>query len=125
MKNGITEASVSTPTVTKAGQNTSAVIAPPWALVDSCSEIAPMVMPSDTAICCATLVMVVAWLICACDTSAKASALTAVNSSERKNPPIKSRLTISVTGVVGTKIAGSAVKAAPSTVLISSTLRKP
>ena len=82
-------------------------------------------MPSDTAICCATLVMVVAWLICGWSTSAKESALMAVNCSERKKPPTSSRLTISVTGVVGTKIAGSAVKAAPSTVLTTSTLRKP
>ncbi len=59
-QNEMIEARVSPPTVRNAGQNTSAVIAPLWALVDSCSEIAPMVMPSDTAICCATLVMVVA-----------------------------------------------------------------
>ena len=66
-KNGIDRgAAISTPTTTKAGQNDVAVIAPPLSVVDELQRRSRRsVMPSDSEICCATLVSVVAWLICA------------------------------------------------------------
>ena len=89
--NGIIAASAISPTTMNAGQNAVAVIAPPCASLASSSVIAPTEIPSDSDNCCATLVSVVALVIRCGGMSAKASALTLVNCSERKKPPMSSR----------------------------------